>query len=73
MVGKKYWYVMYYIMYQYFSLFSSLLIFSLFSLGNPEKRVMGAASGIKAPTRFELMISCLLHRHLNQLSHGASH
>ncbi len=48
------------------------LLFSLFSLGNPEKRVMGAASGIKAPTRFELMISCLLHRRLNQLSHSAS-
>ena len=25
----------------------------------------------KAPTRFELMISCLLDRRFNQLSHGA--
>ena len=26
----------------------------------------------KAPTRFELMISCLLDRRFNQLSHGAT-
>ncbi len=33
---------------------------------------MGAASGIKAPIRFEFMISCLLDRRFNQLSHGGS-
>jgi hypothetical protein len=37
---------------------------------NPQKG--GAASSIKAPMRFELMISCLLDRRFNQLSHGAS-
>jgi hypothetical protein len=40
--------------------------------GNPQKSVMGAASGIKAPMRFELMSSCLPDRRFNQLSHGAS-
>ncbi len=33
---------------------------------------MGAASGIKALMRFVLMISCLLDRRFNQLSHGGS-
>jgi hypothetical protein len=103
MVRKKYWYVIYYIMYQYFSPFpfwghgrktcqgsteiwtwiagfrvqsanhyTMELACCVCTKGNPQKSVMGAASGIKAPMRFELMISCLLYRRFNQLSHGAS-
>jgi hypothetical protein len=41
------------------------------SLAAAEKSVMGEASGIKAPMRFELMSSCLPDRRFNQLSHGA--
>ncbi len=103
MVGKNYWYIMYYIMYQYFSPFpfrghgrktcqgsteiwtriaefrvqsanryTMELVCCICTMGNPHKSVMGAASGIKAPTRFELMICCLLDRRFNQISHGAS-
>ena len=32
---------------------------------------MTIAHGHQAPTRFELVISCLLDRRFNQLSHGA--
>ena len=32
---------------------------------------MTIAYGHQAPTRFELVISCLLDRRFNQLSHGA--
>ena len=35
-------------------------------------RKMTIAHGHEAPTRFELMISCLLDRRFNQLSHGAT-
>ena len=34
---------------------------------------MTIAYGHQAPTRFELVISCLLDRRFNQLSHGAIH